>query len=288
MTTFIYPNLNKHHAKECTEQAIKVLHGIGAMVCMQNEYKDVFSPIFCEFGEVHELLPDCDNIVVIGGDGTILKCAGIAVKYDKAILGINCGRLGFMATLEYDRLDELSALLNGKYSVSERMMLDAYISKNGVRTKLGTALNDIVLSKGVHCTIADFTIYRGNQAVSALRADGVIFSTPTGASAYSLSAGGPLIEPDISCIEVTQICPHSLFARSMIFSPDITLMAGCTASNGEKAVISIDGDYNFELDEVEKLYVRRSESVLKIISLENENFFNSINNKLMKPLKEEG
>lgn len=287
MTTFIYPNLNKTHARDCTSQVCEILNSLGVSVKMQSEYKEIFVSESIEFGEIETLVPLCDNIIVIGGDGTILKCAGIATKYNKAILGINCGRLGFMATLEYDRLESLKDFIDGKYTISRRMMLDAFISKGGVLTKAGTALNDIVLSKSSHCTIADFTIYRENQAVSSLRADGVIFSTPTGASAYSLSAGGPLIEPDISCIEVTQICPHSLFARSMIFSSDVTLMASCVSSDKHSATLSIDGDLAYQLDIKDRLHIRRSETSLDIITLDDDSFFKSINSKLMRPMKEE-
>lgn len=287
MKTFIYPNLNKSHAAECTKHTCEVLKGLGVDVYMQSKYSQNFEGENITFGEIDEILPLCDNIIVIGGDGTILKCAGYATKYDKAILGINCGRLGFMATVEYDNLADLRHLADGKYTISNRMMLDAYISKGGVRTKIGTALNDIVLSKSRTCKIADFTICRESQVVSSVRADGVIFSTPTGASAYSLSAGGPLIEPDISCIEVTQICPHSLFARSMIFSSDVTLMANCESSDKANAIISIDGKMDNELEVGDRLFVRKSQTSLKIISLDNESFFKSINNKLMRPMKEE-
>ncbi len=287
MKTFIYPNLNKTHATECTKQTCETLKNLGVEIYMQSKYALNFEGFDITFGEVDEILPLCDNIIVIGGDGTILKCAKYATKYDKAILGINCGRLGFMATLEYDNLADLRHLAEGKYTISNRMMLDAYISKSGVRTKIGTALNDIVLSKSRTCKIADFTIYRESQAVSSLRADGVIFSTPTGASAYSLSAGGPLIEPDIECIEVTQICPHSLFARSMIFSSEVTLMVNCESADMANAIVSIDGKMDNELEVNDRLFIKKSETYLKIISLDSESFFKSINGKLMRPMKEE-
>lgn len=238
------------------------------------------------YGNPKELIPDCDYMIVIGGDGTILKHAKTFAKYDKAILGINSGRLGFMATLEHDEIELLSRLVDGSFSVSKRMMLRAVASLSGGEIKEFTALNDIVFSKSDGCKIADFVVSKNENVVTSIRADGLIFSTPTGASAYSLSAGGPLIEPELDCIEFTQICPHSLFARSMLFSPDSQLEISYSANSDAGVRLEVDGVNELALGVGDKVRIMRSESVVKLIDITGSSFHDTVNRKLVRPLKD--
>ncbi len=245
-----------------------------------------------DFGDIeHIIFPDepqcassCDVMIAIGGDGTILKCAGIAMEWGKPILGINCGRLGFMASLEHDQLHMLSQLCSGNYSVSRRMMLNIRVISADKETDR-CALNDVVISKTQDCKIADFEVSKSGQMISSLRADGVIFSTATGSTAYSMSAGGPIIEPQMECIEFTQICPHSLFARSMILFPDLPIQVKCHCSSG-KALVNIDGNLFGEVSQNDKVLIGRSEKYIEIIDITGGSFFNSVNEKLMQPLKD--
>ena len=229
---------------------------------------------------------DCDVMISVGGDGTILKCARYASRYNKKLLGINCGRLGFMATLEREELSLLNRLTSGDYRVDERMMLSArVISEDGAENVL-TALNEAVISSGYGSGIRDFTVLADGVTVSSLRADGLIFSTPTGASAYSLSAGGPLIEPSLDCIEFTQICPHSLFARTMLFSPEKMIEVRFKAEKSVKAALSVDGRPPVSLSESDKLFISRSEQRLRLIDIRGGSYFSAINHKLMQPVKQ--
>lgn len=238
------------------------------------------------YGDASKLVPDCDYMLVIGGDGTILKHAKTFAKYDKAILGINSGRLGFMATLEHDEISLLSRLTDGSFSISKRMMLSAVAELSNGETREFTALNDIVFAKGDGLKIADFVVSKNDNVVTSIRADGLIFSTPTGATAYSLSAGGPLIEPELDCIEFTQICPHSLFVRSMLFSADSQLEVSYSSNSSAGVRLEVDGVTELVLSASDRVRIMRSHSVVKLIDITGSSFHDTVNRKLVRPLKD--
>jgi NAD+ kinase len=211
---------------------------------------------------------ECEVVVTVGGDGTILKAGIEAARHGKPLLGINTGRLGFMATLEKDALDKLEQLKSGKYSVSRRMLL-----------QVGNliALNDVVLHRGNEARLPEFVVFKDEVEVTRVRADGVIVATSTGSTAYSLSAGGPIIEPELECFLVTALSPHSLFNRPMIFAPDSVLRI-CA----EDVYVSVDGVLQ---DKNEEIRITKSGYYLDLIDIDGNSFYDSIHNKLMKPLK---
>lgn len=284
MTVYIHPNINKPHSMECTVETVNILSSLGCDILISGDHLSNILPLCKKTGSVEEAVSSCDIIITIGGDGTILKLASLAAKYKKKLLGINCGRLGFMASLERGELSCLSKLCTGEFRTESRMMLDAIIEKSGGGFHTVTALNDIVITHGFNYNINDFTVLADGVTVSSLRADGLIFSTPTGASAYSLSAGGPLIEPSLDCIEFTQICPHSLFARTMIFSPD-KLIEVKYCANGEIG-ISADGKNSFPVTASDRIYIKKSSLRLDLIDINGDNYFKSIGSKLMQPAKD--
>ncbi len=159
-------------------------------------------------------------IVVIGGDGTIMRAARAAATLRIPILGVNCGHLGYLAELEQSEIELISRYLDGEYTIERRMMLDV---RCGGRSYL--ALNDAVISHGVLSRMAEIELFCGDERVSRYHADGLIAATPTGSTAYSLSAGGPVVDPSLDCVIVTPICPHSLGAKPLIFAPDNVLRA---------------------------------------------------------------
>ncbi len=286
MKIFIYPNLGKANCEEYVIKACEVLHSNNCEIFISSEYESVFSAIEnIIFSDEDSCISVCDVVVAVGGDGTILKCAGKCARFNKAILGINCGRLGFMASLEHTQIPSLEKLVKGDYTLSKRMMICAEIADKDNNSCAFTALNDVVISKSDNCKIADFEVSRNGQVVSSLRADGIIFSTPTGASAYSMSAGGPIIEPDMDCIEFTQICPHSLFARTMIFSSTNTITAKCH-TGGLFANVVVDGNRVYKMTETDRLSITKADVSVDIIDINVDSFFTSVNKKLMQPLKD--
>lgn len=190
-----------------------------------------------------------------------------------------------MASLEHSQLELLDKLFSGEYTLSRRMMLNVNV-ECGSEKKSYTALNDVAVTKADDCKIADFEVSKNGRLISSLRADGVILSTATGSTAYSMSAGGPIIEPEMKCIEFTQICAHSLFARSMILSEDSVMKVKCHTNSGSHAIVSVDGNNVFRLSAEDTVIVSKSKYFVEIIDISGGSFFSSINKKLMQPLKE--
>lgn len=284
MKIFIYPNLNKEHSLECTLQVCEFFRSNSCVIMMLSRFSDAINADYISYIEESEI-KNCDIVISVGGDGTILECARFCAENDKKLLGINCGRLGFMATLEKEDMHLLSHVLDGNYSVESRMVLDVTVIRYNGKRECYNALNDAVIYNGIMGKIHDFTVIADGNTVSSLRADGIIFSTPTGASAYSLSAGGPLIEPCFDCIEFTQICPHSLFARSMIFSPEKLLEVKYDAGSSTQVYLSVDGATPVLLTDKDKLYIKRSDMRIKLIDINGNSYFNAVSTKLMQPTK---
>jgi NAD+ kinase len=239
-----------------------------------NEKGDVYNAVAEKF-EVVEHITDCDVMITIGGDGTILRAGGAAAKHSKPLLGINMGRLGFMATLEPNELDKLERLKSGKYIISRRMLLSVVIDG-----KPHIVVNDVVLHREATSRLSEIAVCRNDTEVLKVRADGMIVATPTGSTAYSLSAGGPIIEPELECFLVTAICPHCLFCRPMVFTADSPI----TITTHDVSV-SIDGCEVAKRSSVREITVTKSNCLLDLIDLDDNSFYNSIHNKLMKPLK---
>lgn len=287
MKIFVFPNLNKKNCKNFTISACNILIENGVTIYMNSVYKNEFHNILdINFTDDNEIISKCDFIFAVGGDGTILRCSGYAIKYKKPLLGLNCGRLGFMATLEHDEMELLNDFCNGKYILDKRMMIDVQITYKNGESNSYCALNDVVITKDYGCKIADFTVSKNGKIISSLRADGLVFSTPTGATAYSLSAGGPIIEPDMECIEFTQICPHSLFARSMVFSENSVIDVSFKTNNNANVLVNVDGVEVDKLCADDNVKIFKSENFVEIVDIKGGSFFTSVNRKLMQPFKE--
>ena len=282
MKVYIYPNLKKNNCEQYTREACAILAESGTELLMDMSYQHIFGDISSiEFSDQAESIKRCDLVIVIGGDGTILKCAIAAASEKKPILGINCGRLGFMASLEREDLGLLRNIKECGSTLSRRMMLKI-TSEDG---QVFHALNDAVFSKADDCKIADFKVEKNGMTISYLRADGVIFSTATGSTAYSMSAGGPIIEPEMQCIEFTQMCPHSLFARTILLSPDSKVSVSLHCAENSHAFVNVDGNTVLKLTDKAKITIERSELMLDIMDIKGNSFFGSVNDKLMQPLK---
>ena len=275
MRAALYPNPRKTEALECAERVREVLVGAGIEVL--------------DFAQA----AGCDFVIAIGGDGTMLRCAKKIIGYNTKLLGVNMGKLGFMASLESDELEKMALLRQERYTVSERMMLQGKLwTMAGTRGI--TALNDISISTN-YSKSGDFEVYKahdvasdaGDFLIGRYRADGVLFSTPTGSTAYALSAGGPVIEPDLECIEMTLICPHTFFSRPMIFAPDRVLSVRNVSENDEKSqvCISVDGEEPIPFRRGDRLDVRMSEFKIKMVDIDGNSFHESLASKLMRSIK---
>ena len=287
MKVFVCANLLKEKTAEVFPDVIAALHKNGITPLVESRYSDICSDMNINgitFGETEDNAAACDIFLTIGGDGTILRWGKRAARHDKPLLGINTGRLGFMATLEKDDISKLSAISNGKYEISSRMLLNVTLFAGG-KTEHYTALNDIVLFKGVRSKLPEYIVFSGDTEITGVRADGLIISTPTGSTAYSLSAGGPIIDPTLSCFELTALSPHTLFSRPMIFSADIPLKAKYIAYENSSVFLSVDGSESIELSPDDHILIEKSPLTMKLIDIEGGSFYSSVHNKLMRPLK---
>jgi len=284
MKAVLYPNFSKKNALSCARSVCDVLISNEIEVYVSGEYKKEFSDISeVKYEDMAESARTADVVIAIGGDGTILRCAKYLMGSDTKLLGINTGTLGFMAGLEADQLDKLSLLKTGEYEISERMTLEIACKENG-EEKVYTALNDICV-KSRNSRICNFDILADGYLVGTYRADGVLFSTPSGSTAYALSAGGPIIEPDLECIEMTLVCPHSLFTRATIFSAERVLTFVNTTDDEKRPVtISIDGDYQIEIKNSETAKIRRGKNTISFIDMIGNSFHDSLCRKMMKPI----
>lgn len=282
MKAALYPNFQKKNALSCARNVCDVLAGEGIEICVSEKFRNEFSDKSgIKFESTAESAQTADVVIAIGGDGTILRCAKYFIGTDTKLLGINTGTLGFMAGLEADQLEKLKRLKTGDYHISERMTLDVTINE----TSVYTALND-VCAKSVNSRICDFDVYSDGYLIGRYRADGVLFSSPSGSTAYALSAGGPVIEPELECIEMTLICPHSLFSRATLFSADRILeFTNTTSDSGRPMNISIDGDLYIEIKNGQSIKISRGRHKIKFIDLIGNSFHDSLCNKMMKPIK---
>ena len=218
---------------------------------------------------------NADLIITVGGDGTILHEAETALGKDVAILGINTGHLGFMASLETDNLGLLERLKTGEYETEEHLLLDVFI--NGEHKK--TVLNEFSVIREGYNGIADITLTVDNDASFSYRADGLIVATPTGSSAYSFSAGGPIIEKSASVFMITPVCPHSLMNRSLVITPEHEIKI--TAESRSNLLAVGDGEEISAIEKQTEILIKRSEKRLKMITFPENSYFRVIKKKLL-------
>ena len=287
MKVFVCANLTKEKTASVFPSIIAELQKNNITPLAESKYADICSSLDITgmtFAAAEENAENCDIFLTVGGDGTILRWGKRAARLGKPLLGVNTGRLGFMATLETDSLSKLSALSSGSYEISSRMLLNVTLSASG-KTEHYTALNDIVLFKGVRSKLPEYIVYCGDTELTGVRADGLIISTPTGSTAYSLSAGGPIIDPRLSCFELTALSPHTLFSRPMIFSADIPLKVKYIAYENSSVFLSVDGSESIELSPDDRILIEKSDLILKLIDIDGGSFYSSVHNKLIRPLK---
>ena len=279
MTVYISPNPGKAMAYGISQRAAQILLTHGAQVLMQDGLQAECMTMGVVYLSQKECLERTDVILTIGGDGTILHEANLSLEYRKPILGINLGRCGFLATCEVDEMEaKLSAVARGEYFLDNRMLL--YVRVLGDDSWEGHALNDVVMTKGRLQQAVDFSIYCDDILVEHYRGDGVIVATPTGSTAYSLAAGGPILDSQTKGIVVTPICPHSLASPAMVFAQErkINLCVGQVAD--EEVFISCDGDAGYSVKAGATAEVRLSDQVVQLITFSKADQSQAIDQKL--------
>lgn len=281
MKIAIIVNTSKNTAITCAQSIAEHMKESKAEVYTLSDY----GRIFREDGAVYTpdfktLFSECDMAITVGGDGTIIHSAKYAAAADKPLIGVNVGRLGFAAEVEPANISDLSRLLSEDYTLKKRMLLDVSVTHKDGSAEKYLAVNDAVIARGQLSHIIDISVSLDNSPISTYRADGILFSTPTGSTAYSLSAGGPVIYPEIECILLTPICPHSLISRPVIFDSNAALTATVRITDNTPAILSIDGEKNIEINSTDLITIKKSPKVLKLMSLYDRNFYQHLGEKI--------
>ena len=225
-------------------------------------------------------LATADLLICFGGDGTILHAARDAAFHEVPILGVNMGSVGFMAELERGELPLLAPLAHGMYTIEERMMLDVNVLRGDRLISKDVALNDAVISKGSMARVAEMEVLADRVKATAITGDGVIIASPTGSTAYSMSAGGPIVEPTSKSIIVTPVCAHQLAARAMVLAPERVVTVQLPRGNRKYLYLSVDGGKAVRLSGGDRVEIGCSQRVTQLVRLADRSFYQIINQKL--------
>ncbi len=285
MTVVLSPNPYRDRGLKAAQTARAILEqaGVKVLMCLPfalDEGSRVELPQGVEFMPLKEGLAQADVLVCFGGDGTILHAAKDAEAYKVPILGVNMGSVGFMAELEHSELAQLSELPAREYSVEARMMLDVRVIRSGKTVFRDVALNDAVLTKGAVARVVDLAVYGDKVLISAFAGDGVIVSTPTGSTAYSMSAGGPIVEPTAQSIVVTPICAHAFQAKAFVLDARRLVSVRMDFDRRKTAYLSVDGGRAFKLQAGDRVEIARSQRQTRLVKLTGRSFYEILNQKL--------
>ena len=228
-----------------------------------------------------EIRPESAEILVcLGGDGTMLRVAKLAAKYGIPMLGINMGHLGFITELELEELDRLEDVFAGRYSLERRMMLDVEVQRNGETVFRDFGLNEAVVCRSDPAHAIRLTAYGDNRKISDYAGDGIIIATPTGSTAYSMAAGGPIVEPTAENLILTPICAHSLTAKAYVLTGDRRTSVKLIRADRDDAQLLVDGANRCYLLPGDLIYVQKSEYFCQLVKVLDRSFYEIVKNKL--------
>lgn len=278
MKIALMPNLTRKEAFAVTVGICASLDKLGAKYSFFTEYKETFSQTKADFLPIDEALASCDAVIAIGGDGSIIHAAKHAVMYRKPVLGVNAGRLAFMAGLEDNELHLLSRLIEGDYTLDKRLLLKAGIMKGSELISSDYCVNDCLVANEEKQRMAAIDVSLGGSKFNSYLCDGVLVATPTGSTAYSLSAGGPVVDPELESILLTPLYPHSLFDRSLVFRPDAVITV--ESAEDKTLCLSADGTEPQIIEPGCKAVISRAELTANFIRIKSDNFIDILYQKL--------
>jgi NAD+ kinase len=259
---------------------VRWLQDHGAKVACDSETSDCLGSIAVQSLRREELPTATDLLIVLGGDGTLLSAARLSTDHGVLILAVNLGGMGFLTTVSQDEMyADLEEIFRGEHRVSERVMLEAEIVRSGVVSRRQIALNDAVLNKAALARIMDLELRVDGEYVTTYKADGLIFSTPTGSTAYSLSAGGPIVYPIVEAFVVTPICPHTLTHRPLVI-PDSATIEVSFKSQDQAVFLTLDGQIGVELAPGDTVRMRKAARKLLLVRPSRKTYYEILRNKL--------
>lgn len=276
MNVGLITNLQKDHFFKQTNLIADFIIEQGAIPLIESNFKNLIKNTLVNFVPLNYLIENSDFIIILGGDGTILKSAKQIAPFNKNILGINMGNLGYLADVELkDCFLAISKVLNNDFNVEKRMMLNCTFNGQSL-----LSLNELNINNGNSSRMINIHLEINNKPINSVRADGIIVSTPTGSTAYNLSAGGPILKPDTELIIITYVCPHTLFSRPYVISSSDKVTLFVSNSNSTP-FISIDGEYSFKLPEYQKVFIEKSSLYTNIIKTTNLCFYDILKSKMV-------
>ncbi len=276
------PNPYRDKDFKTLREAMAVLKeaGIQTRVCLPFMVDKSFAlPKDIYFSRLDRELPNASMVICFGGDGTILHMSKAATRHNVPVLGVNIGTMGFMAELESSEMSLLSRLATGEYSIANRMMLDVTVLRDRDIIFHDICLNDAVITKGAIARIIHTAISCDGVQAMECGGDGVVIATPTGSTAYSLSAGGPIIEPEAHSILVTPICAHDLVSRCMVASDKRVITVKLTQNARQNAYLSVDGGKALRVNMGDVITIRKSDLTTRLVRLKDRSFYDVVNHK---------
>ena len=276
------PNPYRDKNFQTVRNAVKILQdaGIETRLCLPFEVDRTYDlPRDLRFHKLDREIQNTDLVICFGGDGTILHMAKAATRQGVPILGVNIGTMGFMAELESSELSQLALLAKGEYTIDSRMMLDVTVRRDRDIIYHDICLNDVVITKGAVARIVHLSV--GCDGVQAMECggDGIIVATPTGSTAYNLSAGGPIVEPEAKSILITPICAHDMGSRCMVASDERVISVALTRNMRRNAFLSVDGGKAVRLTMGDVATIKKSDYETKLLRLKERSFYDVLNLK---------
>ncbi|MGL4363210.1 MAG: NAD(+)/NADH kinase [Cellulosilyticaceae bacterium] len=278
----IIPNLLKDINLKVTKQVVQWLNTNGFQCFVATHIAKKLT-VPCETMEEEELYYVCEAMIAIGGDGTILGIAQKSSMYNLPIIGINLGRLGFLADVEIGVVDEyLSKLLTGDYHIEERMMLSVKIIEPTGEVHRYSALNDVSITRGNASRITEFELAVNSVFLDIYAADGIVVSTPTGSTGYSLSAGGPIVSPAAKIMLITPICPHTIYSRSVVLAETDKVQVKTHNFNGNILELAVDGQTKVYVTPAHQIEIEKAAYTTKLVKLSDLHFFEILRKKIVE------
>ena len=276
------PNPYRDKNFHTVRTAVQILWDVGIQpkVCLPFDVDRSYElPKDLRFSRLDRELPNAEMVICFGGDGTILHMAKAATRRGIPILGVNIGTMGFMAELESTELDRLTDLVKGNYTLDSRMMLDVTVQRDRDIIYHDICLNDVVVTKGAVARIVHLEVKCDGVQVMESGGDGIIVSTPTGSTAYSYSAGGPIVEPEARNIIITPICAHEIGSRSIVASDKRTVSVSLVRNARRNAYLSVDGGKAVRLNMGDVASIKKSNLETKLVRLKDRSFYDVVNAK---------
>lgn len=277
--------IGKWHEPRCHKATIEVIEHLRqrsvGVVVEAHLRKHLGMEVTVDSGEAKDIVKEADLVLVLGGDGTLIGAARDIGEQDVPILAVNLGSLGFLTEVPVEELmATLDRCLHGDFEVTERMMLNAYLERDGHIIETHHVLNDVVIAKGALARIIDMKAFVDAEYLTMFKADGLIVSTPTGSTGYSLSANGPIIHPTLKCITVTPICPHTLTNRPIVLGDDSDITIRIDSEVDESVYLTLDGQVGIKLLTGDYIHIRASKNVTKIVKSRSNNYYEVLRTKL--------